>query len=115
MRGDIAVRPIAWVALAIAGTVLVVVIAVFLLLRLWHTDAGADRVRMPDPVAVPGPALQSAPQPDLQAYRAEKQRLLNTGALLDAQRGIARIPIADAMALLAASAAAAPASAEAKP
>src|SRR5689334_20042422 len=115
MRGDIAVRPIAWVALTIAGVVALVVVAVFLLLHLWHTDAGADRVRMPDPVAVPGPALQSAPQPDLAAYRAEKQRLLATAALLDAQRGIARIPIADAMAMLAASAASAPATAEAKP
>jgi hypothetical protein len=115
MRGDIAARPIAWVALTIAAVVVLVIVAVFLLLRLWHTDAGADRVRMPDPVAVPGPALQTAPQPDLQAYLAEKQRLLETGALLDAQRGIARIPIADAMALLAASAASGTAGAEAKP
>ena len=105
MRGEIAARPIAWVGFAIAVTVAVAVAAVFLLLHLWRTPASADRVPLPYTLAVPGPMLQSAPQPDLDAYRAEKQRVMDSAAWVDAQHGIARIPVADAMALLAASAA----------
>ena len=115
MSGDISARPIAWVGLAIAGVVALIVGAVFLLLDLWNTDPGEDRVRRPAALAATDPGLESAPQPDLAAYLAEKQRLLTTTAVLDAQRGIARIPIADAMAMLAASAASAPAAAEARP
>ncbi|MBC5784054.1 hypothetical protein H8N03_13970 [Ramlibacter sp. USB13] len=104
MRDEIAVRPIAWVGASIAAVVALVVVAVFLLLRLWNADPGADRVRMRETVLVPGPVVQSAPQEDLRAYREEKRRILESAAWVDAQRGIARIPIADAMAILAASA-----------
>ena len=103
MRGDIAPRPILWVAFTIGAVVLLVIAVVFLLLHLWNTAPGEDRVRMPDPVAVPGPALETAPQPDLATYLAQKHRQLDTAGWVDAQRGIAHIPIADAMALLAAS------------
>ena len=105
MRGEIAVRPIAWAAVAIAATVAVAVAAVFGLLHLWRTVPSADRVPLPYTLVVPGPMLQSAPQPDLSAYRAEKQRVMDSADWVDAQHGIARIPVADAMALLAASAA----------
>jgi hypothetical protein len=105
MPGEIAVRPITWVAIAIAVTVGIVVVAVFLLLHLWRTPPNADRVPLPYTLAVPGPMLQSAPQSDLRAYREEKQRMMDSAAWVDAQRGIARIPVADAMAMLAASAA----------
>ena len=115
MRGDIAVRPVAWVGLAILAVVACVIGSVFLLLHLWGVDAGADRLHMPTTVLVPGPVVQSAPQLDLREYRAQKQRVLESAAWVDAQRGIARIPVADAMALLAASAASAPRTAEARP
>jgi hypothetical protein len=106
MSSDVSVRPIVWVAASIATTVIVVVCGVFLLLHLWQTAPGENRVQMKETVEVGGVALQSAPQLDLARYRAEKQRLLDTAAWVDAQHGIARIPIADAMAMLAASAAA---------
>ena len=102
MRGDIAPRPILWVAFAIGAVVVLVIVAVFLLLHLWHTDPGEDRVRMPDPVAVPGAALETAPQTDMATYLAQKRRLLDSAGWVDAQRGIAHIPIEDAMAILAA-------------
>ena len=108
MRGDIAARPIVWTGIAIGTTVAVVVGAVFLLLNLWDAPPNASRLRMPYIAEVPGPALESAPQPDLARYRADKQRILESTAWLDAPRGIARIPVADAMAWLAASAASAP-------
>ena len=115
MRGELSVRPVAWVGMAIVAVVACVVASVFLLLHLWGVDAGADRLHMPSAVLVAGPVVQSAPQQDLRDYRAEKQRILEGTAWVDAQRGIARIPIADAMALLAASAASAPRAAGVRP
>ena len=66
---DIDVRGVAWSGAAIAAAILVVVGAVLLLLRLWHVAPGADRVRPPYDLVIEGPALQSAPQPDLRDER----------------------------------------------
>jgi hypothetical protein len=115
MQGDLSVRPLLWGGFAIGATVLAVIGSVFLLLRLWQEPADASRVRMPYDLLRPGPLLQSAPQPDLARYRADKQRQLEAPAWVDAQRGIARIPVADAMALMAATAASAPRASGAKP
>jgi len=49
-----------------------------------------------------GAALESAPQPDLRRYRAQKQALLETTGWADRSAGIARIPIEAAMALMSA-------------
>ena len=97
---DVDGRRIALSGAAIAATVALTIVAVFLLMRLWDMPARTDRARSAH-VAIAGPALQSAPQLDLAQYRAEKQRLLAGGAWVDAQRTKARIPIASAMALLA--------------
>jgi hypothetical protein len=105
MPSELAVRPIAWVGAAIGGTVILVACGVLLLLHLWNTPPDAQRARLPSTVGIPGPTLQPAPQLDLAQYRAEKQRILDSAAWIDQKRGIARIPIADAMAMLAASAA----------
>lgn len=115
MPGDIASRPIAWVGFSIAAAVVIVVVSVFLLLRAWDAAPDASRVRPPEQPGVAGPTLQSAPQPDLARYRAGKLRQRDTAGWVDPQRGIAHIPVADAMALLAASAASAPRSAEGQP
>jgi len=100
MRGEIAVRTIAWAAFAILAVVAAVVASVFGLLRLWNTSPDADRLRVPYAVLAPGPVVQGAPQQDLQAYRQEKQHALDSAGWVDAQRGIARIPVTDAMAAL---------------
>ncbi|MBL0423974.1 hypothetical protein [Ramlibacter alkalitolerans] len=98
-RPDLRGRPVLLAGLAIAATIALVVASVFLLLRHWQLAPGADRVpaRLAAP---PAPALQSAPQQDLAAYRAEKERALHTLAWVDRAHGIARIPIEDAMELL---------------
>lgn len=105
MPSELAVRPIAWVGAAIGGTVILVVCGVFLLLHLWNAPPDTQRVRMPYAVEIQGPTLQPAPQLDLAQYRAEKQRILDSAEWIDAAHGVARIPVADAMAMLAASAA----------
>ena len=54
--------------------------------------------RHPEP---PPPRLQSAPAADLAVYRAREQAILESYAWVDRDAGIARIPIARAIELLA--------------
>ena len=97
---DVDVRAVAWTGLAIAAAIAIVIGTVFVLLRVWSVPPGADRLRLPYAVVIDGPALQSAPQPELGAERAAKARLLTTSAWLDDAHGIVRIPIATAMRVL---------------
>ncbi len=76
---DVSTRPIAIAAATIALIVAVATVAVFGLLRLWHSPPGGS----PSPgasgaaaMAAAGPALQSAPQVEGAAYRAAKAREL---------------------------------------
>jgi len=48
----------------------------------------------------PEPQLQVTPVMDLQNYRAEEQRLLNSYDWVDREKGIVRIPVNEAMNLL---------------
>ena len=52
------------------------------------------------PTAMPSPALQPDPSRDLVALRAEKRALLDGYAWIDRDKGVVRIPIERAMALL---------------
>lgn len=96
---DVSARRIVLAGAGIAAVVAIAVTVVVVELRAWGVpldgDRGADRR-----VAIPGAELQVAPQPDLQRYRDEKQRLLDATAWADAASGVARIPIEQAMALL---------------
>jgi hypothetical protein len=96
---------IALAGAAIAGTVLGVVVLVLLVLHARGVPPGGERLAQPYTLGVPGPKLQSAPQPELAAYQAEKAARLHGRGWVDAGAGIVHIPIEDAMALLAARAA----------
>lgn len=111
-RDELATRRIAWAGAAIAGVVLGVVACVLLGLGP-HSAHPAATVWPPPTQGMPGPALQSAPQPDLAAYRADKARQLREQGWVDATHQIAHIPIEQAMALLGARSASASASASA--
>jgi len=54
----------------------------------------------PTPTHAPTPSLQSAPTTDLRALRTEKHALLDEYRWIDRDKGIVRIPIERAMALL---------------
>ena len=97
---------IALAGAAIAGTVLLAVGAVLGWLHEARLPPGGQRLVRPYDLVLPAPALQSAPQPDLRTYRTAKQLLLHETRWLDAGHRIARIPIEDAMALMAQRAAA---------
>jgi hypothetical protein len=55
-----------------------------------------ETARMP-----PGPLLQESPAPDHTAFRAEEDAALSTYGWVDKGRGVARIPVEEAMRLLA--------------
>lgn len=105
---------IALAAAAIAGSVIAAVAVVLLWLHQQGMPPGGARLDQPYTLAMPGPALQSAPQLDLAAYRAAKARRLNSLGWVDAAQGMAHLPIDEAMALMAARAASMPAIANAQ-
>jgi hypothetical protein len=98
---DIDARRITIVGASLLLVVVLAVLAVFALLRHEDMPPGEDRVGVPYNLAMPSPALQSAPQIDLPRYRAEKQRILDGSGWVSGEHGVVRIPIATAMALLA--------------
>lgn len=103
--GGINVRAVLWGGVAIAlGTVLAAS-ASYLLWQRWDAPSGAQISGSPNSRAVPtpaAPALQSAPQRERAQYFAEKQKLLESWEWVDRRRGIARIPVEQAMRIMAA-------------
>jgi len=97
---DVAVRRIALAGALIAGTVVLVVAVIVLELRHWGVPLDGLRRIGHDPHAAQGVALESAPQPELRRYLAEKQRQLEAIGYVDRKAGIARIPIDAAMELM---------------
>lgn len=94
---ELNVRGVLWGGVAIAlGTVLAA-LASYLLWQQWSAPLGAPNI----PQLAP-PVLQSAPQQERAQYFAEKQKLLDSWEWIDRQRGIARIPVEQAMQIMAA-------------
>lgn len=96
---DIAVRPILRTGAAIALTIAVVVASVFALLHFGGMPFGGSRLAGVSQFSSPG--LAGAPQDELAKYRQEKRKQLDSTGWVDQKAGIAHIPIADAMDLLA--------------
>lgn len=97
---EVAVRPVLWTALAIAAMVVAVVATVLGVLHLRGVPAGGERLSSGPALRLDAPGLSSAPQDDLAAYRRARQARLDSAGWVDRERGLAHIPIADAMDLL---------------
>lgn len=83
------------VAMVYAGVLALLVICCFVLIAAYPTSLpDADRNVRINP---PGPRLQTNPAADLQAFRAEEDKRLNTYSWADRQKGTVRIPIEQAM------------------
>ena len=94
------------VAVAMAAAVATAIVVVLLLLHHRHVPVGGVAIAKPAALAPGLPMLQTAPQPDLAAYEAEKLHALHDVGWVDAASGVAHVPIESAMAMMAASAAA---------
>ena len=111
MRDDaLPIGRLSWVAVAMAGAMALAIVVVLLMLHHRRVPVGGVAVDKAPPLAPGLPLLQTAPQPDLAAYRAEKQRALQGLGWVDAASGVAHVPIEAAMAMMAAQAASAGAS-----
>lgn len=103
-RSDVDVRGVRIGALAILGGIAFAIVASWLLLRALGPAANTPAQRIDSLSGPAAPRLQSAPQPDRAAYMQEKERLLSSYGWVDRQAGIARIPLDEAMRLVAAKA-----------
>ena len=97
---EVAVRPVLWTALAIAAVVAAVVAAVLGVLQLRGVPPGGERLSAGPSTRLEAPWLSSAPQDELRQDRRDKQARLESAGWVDRERGLAHIPIGDAMDLL---------------
>lgn len=89
-------------ALAIGAAAVATMVALAIGAALLVVKAGPRaEAAGPPPRATNPPGLQPAPATDIEAYRREKHALLSGYAWVDRAHGIVRIPIEDAMSLLA--------------
>jgi hypothetical protein len=97
---DVAVRPIVGTAVAIGVVIATVVACVLALLHFGGTSFGGDRLNIGYAAPLAAPDLASAPQDELAKDRGAKRARLDSAGWADRSKGIAHIPIADAMDLL---------------
>lgn len=104
-RDDFNVRAVLWTGVAIVVMLALAAVGAY---AAWHAWAATSAHDAPNAsrgfgdFAIAGPTLQSAPQADRTAFMADKARLLHSHEWIDPAAGIARIPIDDAMRILAA-------------
>jgi hypothetical protein len=97
---DISVRAIGWGAVAIVAGIL---FAIGVSYAAWRAlGAGPGPNRATGGAQPAAPQLLAAPQPDKARYFAEKERAISSYGWVDRQAGIARIPVGEAMQLMAA-------------
>lgn len=101
---DVDVRRVAWTAALIVGAVAFALAAAWLALHFLEPVPGATAAPSRGAMAIVAPVLETAPQPERVAYDAEKARLITTYGWVDRKAGIARIPVEEAMRILAAQA-----------
>jgi len=111
MRDDgLPIVRLLWVGVAIVCAVSLAIAVVLAILAHRRVPVGGLGIARPLQLGADLPMLQTAPQPDLAAYRAEKQQALHGLGWVDAAGGVAHVPIEVAMALQVARAASAAAS-----
>lgn len=117
-QSDIDVRGVMWGGVAIVAGIMLAVLASYFLWQWWNAPSGAQPLGGPNTgfdFQVAPPLLQSSPQQERARYFAEKARLLDSYAWIDRRAGIARIPLEQAMQIMAARDGATAASSKAPP
>ena len=99
---DVNVWGVGKFAIALIFIILVSLVLLIGLFRLFQSREETNQVTGVEPVKIfPEPQLQKTPTLDLEALRAEEDKLLNGYAWVDAQKGLVHIPIDQAIDLLA--------------
>jgi len=96
--GDLDLRGLRRGAYIIVGAIACALVAAALMLRAREPASNTP----PQPFEGARPLLQSAPQPERVDYFAEKRSVTEGYGWVDRKAGIARIPVGEAMTLLAA-------------
>jgi len=111
MRDDaLPIARLLWAGVAIVVAVSLAIAAVLAILAHRRVPVGGVAIDKPLQLGADLPMLQTAPQPDLAAYKAGKQQALHGLGWVDAASGVAHVPIEVAMAMQVARAASAAAS-----
>jgi hypothetical protein len=92
---------VAWVGVAILTAVIVACLVAWLLWNAWEPSRPQDGPNTAFDFRVEQPVLESAPRKALKQFMAEKEKLLNSWQWVDPQAGIARIPVEEAMTIMA--------------
>jgi hypothetical protein len=100
-NSGIDVRAVLRTGLAIVVTLVLATTGAYMLWRAWLQPSVRDAPNAKPDFAIAGAMLQSAPQTERAAFMAEKEKLLHAWEWVDPRAGIARIPIDDAMRILA--------------
>ena len=104
-QDDVAVGSIVRFGIAIAVGATVAVLILWFAVRTWSGQPANARIQFESarvtPVAVPGPGLDAAPENNWNAYLQRENERLHTYGWIDREAGVARIPIDEAMRLLA--------------
>jgi hypothetical protein len=91
-KSDWRLGTVAWVY---AGTLALLVVCCFVLIAAYPTSLpDVDRSLRIEP---PGPRLQTNAAADLERFRADEQRRLDSYTWIDREKGTVRIPIQEAM------------------
>jgi hypothetical protein len=93
----------------LVGLALTCVVVAFLLVAFYRAMRSYVAAQQPPPPHMAfeadrkatGPALQESPAPDLAVYQAGEEKALTTYGWVDRARGVARIPVEEAMRLTA--------------
>lgn len=102
-KRDVNIRAILSVGAVIAGFIILAAI----IARLMVTGLATHQAKAPEgafiqpPATAPTPTLEPHPTVEINAFRAEKTKVLANYGWVDKQGGIARIPIDRAIAILA--------------
>ena len=99
---DVNVWAVGKFAIGLVVVCVVSLVLLFALLRFFQSQEETAVANTVDPVKLfPEPQLQKTPIPDLKAIRAEEDKLLNNYAWLDPKKGLVRIPVSQAIEVIA--------------
>jgi hypothetical protein len=98
---DINLRAVAWSALMIVAGICFALLAAYYAYTALQPGRGYGGPNGAADIRIAGPRLEAAPQPSYATYAAQKERQVNSYGWVDRKAGIARIPVEQAMRLMA--------------